>query len=245
MTASGIRRADGRFPNELRPVRITRHYIKHAEGSALIQLGDTRVVCTATVEERVPQWLRGSGGGWITAEYGMLPRATRERTPRELGRPSGRSAEIQRMVGRSLRAAVDLRKLGERTIWIDCDVIQADGGTRTAAVTGAFVALVDALSLLHRTQAIDAWPVRSFVAATSVGIVGGVPMLDLNYEEDARADVDMNLVMTEEGELVEIQGTAEGRPFRRDELEQLLALGEGGIRRLIEVQKAVLRERAE
>ncbi len=243
MRGTGIRRADGRAPNELRPVRIIRNYIRHAEGSALIQLGETRVVCTATVEERVPLWLRGSGSGWITAEYGMLPRATRERTPREGGKPGGRAAEIQRMIGRSLRAAVDLRKLGERTIWMDCDVLQADGGTRTAAVTGGFVALVDALSLLYRTQALDAWPVRAFVAATSVGIVDGVPLLDLTYEEDARAEVDMNLVMTETAELVEIQGTAEGRPFRRDELEHLLSLGEAGIRRLVEVQKAVLQER--
>jgi ribonuclease PH len=239
-----IRRADGRAPNELRSVRITRNYIKHAEGSALIQLGETRVVCTATVEERVPPWLRGSGSGWITAEYGMLPRSTRERTPREGGKPGGRAAEIQRMIGRSLRAAVDLKRLGERTIWLDCDVIQADGGTRTAAVTGGFVALVDALSLLYRTQALDVWPVRAFVAATSVGIVDGVPMLDLNYEEDARAQVDMNLVMTDTGELVEIQGTAEGRPFRREELDLLLTLAEAGIRRLVEVQKAVLQERS-
>ncbi len=243
MRESVIRRADGRAPNELRPVRITRNYIRHAEGSVLIQVGETRVVCTASVEERVPQWLRGTGSGWITAEYGMLPRSTRERTPREGGRGSGRAAEIQRMIGRSLRAAVDLRKLGERTIYIDCDVLQADGGTRTAAVTGGFVALVDAISLLYRTQAIDAWPVRAFVAATSVGVVGGIPMLDLSYEEDVRAEVDLNLVMTESGEFVEIQGTGEGRPFSRDELDHLLRLGEAGIRRIIEVQRAVLQER--
>jgi ribonuclease PH len=237
-----VRRADGRAPDQLRPCRIVRGYLKYAEGSALIELGDTRVVCAATVEERVPAWLRGSGQGWVTAEYGMLPRSSRERIPRDpTGKPGGRAAEIQRLIGRSLRAAVDLKKLGERTVWLDCDVLQADGGTRTAAVTGAFVALVDALSLLHRTQAISSWPVRSFVAATSVGIVGGVPMLDLAYEEDARAEVDMNLVMTDAGELVEVQGTAEGRPFTRDELHQLLALGEAGIRRLIELQKQTLR----
>jgi len=220
---------------------MVRGYLKYAEGSVLIELGDTRVVCAATVEERVPAWLRGSGQGWVTAEYGMLPRSSRERIPRDaLGKPGGRAAEIQRLIGRSLRAAVDLKKLGERTIWLDCDVLQADGGTRTAAVTGAFVAMVDALSLLHRTQAISSWPVRAFVAATSVGIVGGVPVLDLAYEEDARADVDMNLVMTDAGELVEIQGTAEGRAFTREELDQLLRLGEAGIRQLIALQKQTL-----
>lgn len=236
-----MKRQDGRAADELRPCRIVRRYLKYAEGSALIELGDTRVVCAASVEERVPLWLRGSGQGWITAEYGMLPRSSRERIPRDpAGKPGGRAAEIQRLIGRSLRAVVDLKKLGERTIWVDCDVLQADGGTRTAAVTGAFVALVDALGLLHRTQAISSWPVRSFVAATSVGIVGGVPMLDLAYEEDSRAEVDMNVVMTESGELVEIQGTGEGRPFSRQELAELLALGQMGVRRLVELQKLAL-----
>jgi ribonuclease PH len=233
-------RHDGRQPDELRPVTITRGFIPHAEGSVLITLGSTRVVCTATVEERLPQWLRGAGQGWITAEYGMLPRATQERTPREGGRPSGRTMEIQRLIGRSLRAAVDLQKLGERTIWIDCDVIQADGGTRTAAITGAFVALVEALHLLRRSQTLAWWPLREFLAATSVGIVEDQMVLDLDFYEDSRARVDMNLVMTESGRLVEIQGTAEGLPFTRQELLTLLALGEQGIKTLIAHQKAVL-----
>src|SRR5574341_2251427 len=197
-------RPDGRRLDELRPLVITRHFLKHAEGSVLIALGDTKVVCAASGEERVPQWLRGAGRGWITAEYGMLPRATHDRTPREIGRPSGRTQEIQRLVGRSLRAAVDLDKLGERTIWLDCDVLQADGGTRTAAITGAFVALVDALHVLRKTGALVTWPVRDFLAATSAGIVEGEAVLDLKYEEDSRARVDMNVVMTESGRLVEL-----------------------------------------
>jgi ribonuclease PH len=234
-------RADGRGPGDLRPVRITRNFLRFAEGSTLIELGDTRVVCAASIEERVPQWMRGSGGGWITGEYGMLPRATKDRTGREATAKSGRTAEIQRLVGRSLRAAVDLKAIGERTIWVDCDVLQADGGTRTAAITGGFVALVDALGLLKRTDAIRTWPVRTFVAATSVGLVGGTPMLDLAYVEDVKAEVDMNLVMTEPGEFIEIQGTGESRSFTRDELDQLMALGTAGIRRLIEIQKEALR----
>jgi len=233
-------RQEGRRPDELRPVTITRHFIPHAEGSVLITLGATRVVCTATVEERLPPWLRGGGQGWITAEYGMLPRATPERTPRETGRPAGRTQEIQRLIGRSLRAAVDLQKLGERSIVVDCDVIQADGGTRTAAITGAFVALVDALHLLRRTGALGWWPLREFIAATSVGIVDNELLLDLDYQEDVRARVDMNLVMTESGRLVEIQGTAEGLPFSRQELLTLLALAERGIKALIAEQRRVL-----
>ncbi|MDR7560508.1 MAG: ribonuclease PH [Armatimonadota bacterium] len=233
-------RPDGRGPEELRPVRITRRYLKYAEGSVLIEVGDTRVVCSASVEERVPQWLRGSGQGWITAEYGMLPRSTQERSPRDVLRPGGRVVEIQRLVGRSLRAAVDLERLGERTIWIDCDVIQADGGTRTAAITGAFVALVDALHLLRQTGILTVWPVREVLAATSVGIVDGQPVLDLTFAEDSRARVDMNVVMTESGRFVEVQGTAEGFPFTRDELLQLLGLAERGIRQLIALQKEVL-----
>ncbi|MDQ7820497.1 MAG: ribonuclease PH [Armatimonadota bacterium] len=233
-------RPDGRGPEELRPVRITRRYLKYAEGSVLIEVGDTRVVCSASVEERVPQWLRGSGQGWITAEYGMLPRSTQERSPRDVLRPGGRVVEIQRLVGRSLRAAVDLERLGERTIWIDCDVIQADGGTRTAAITGAFVALVDALHLLRQTGILTVWPVREVLAATSVGIVDGQPVLDLTFAEDSRARVDMNVVMTESGRFVEVQGTAEGLPFTRDELLQLLGLAERGIRQLIALQKEVL-----
>jgi ribonuclease PH len=233
-------RPDGRGPEELRPVRITRRYLKYAEGSALIEVGDTRVVCSASVEDRVPPWLRGSGQGWITAEYGMIPRATQERSPRDVLRPGGRVVEIQRLVGRSLRAAVDLDRLGERTIWIDCDVIQADGGTRTAAITGAFVALVDALHVLRQTGALAVWPVREVLAATSVGIVEGQPVLDLTFAEDSRARVDMNVVMTESGRFVEVQGTAEGLPFTREELLHLLTLAERGIRQLIALQREVL-----
>lgn len=233
-------RTDGRKADELRPLVITRHFLKHAEGSVLIALGDTKVVCAASIDERVPQWMRGGGRGWITAEYGMLPRSTHERSPRETGRPSGRVQEIQRLVGRSLRAAVDLDKLGERTIWLDCDVIQADGGTRTASITGAFVALVDALHVLRKTGALAWWPLREFLAATSVGIVGGEAVLDLNYEEDSRARVDMNVVMTESGRLVEIQGTAEGLPFTRQEMQGLLDLAERGVRALIAQQRASL-----
>ncbi|MGH2452557.1 MAG: ribonuclease PH [bacterium] len=233
-------RADGRRPDELRPIAITRNFIPHAEGSVLIALGATRVICTATVEERVPHWLRGAGQGWISAEYGMLPRATTERTPRDGGRPGGRTQEIQRLIGRSLRAAVDLQKLGDRTIWIDCDVLSADGGTRTAAITGAFVALVDALHLLRRTGALKWWPLREFLAATSVGIVDDQLVMDLDFKEDSSARVDMNLVMTESGRLVEIQGTAEGLPFTRQELLTLLALAEKGIKALIGAQKTAL-----
>ncbi len=233
-------RPDGRRPDELRAVRLTRRYLKYAEGSVLIELGDTRVVCSASIEERVPQWLRGAGHGWITAEYGMIPRATQERNARDVGRPGGRVQEIQRLVGRSLRAAVDLEKLGERTIWIDSDVIQADGGTRTAAITGAFVALVDALHVLRSTGAITVWPLREFLAATSAGFVEGQAVLDLTFQEDSRARVDMNVVMTESGRIVEVQGTAEGLPFSREEMSQLLTLAEQGIRRLIVYQKDAL-----
>lgn len=239
-------RADGRAPGELRPVRITRGFTRYAEGSVLIELGETRVLCTATVEERVPGWRKGSGAGWVTAEYDMLPRATRERTPRaaQTGRPSGRAFEIQRLIGRSLRAVVDLAALGERTIIVDCDVIQADGGTRTAAVTGGFVALVEALERLRPETGWERLPVRDLVAAVSVGVVAGVPLLDMSYEEDAAAEVDMNLVATASGELVELQGTGEGRPFRRDELEELLALGLRGIAELVRVQREALGELA-
>jgi ribonuclease PH len=233
-------RIDGRKSDELRPLIITRHFLKHAEGSVLIELGDTKVVCAATIDERVPQWMRGGGRGWVTAEYGMLPRSTHERSPRESGRPSGRVQEIQRLVGRSLRAAVDLDKLGERSIWLDCDVIQADGGTRTASITGAFVALVDALHVLRKTGALAWWPLREFIAATSVGIVNGEAVLDLKYEEDSRARVDMNVVMTESGRLVEVQGTAEGLPFTRQELAGLLDLADRGVKALIASQRASL-----
>ena len=206
----------------------------------MITLGQTRVICTATVEERLPPWLRGGGQGWITAEYSMLPRSTHERTPRDPGRQGGRVHEIQRLIGRALRSAVDLDRLGERMITIDCDVIQADGGTRTAAITGAFVALVDALALLRRTNILALWPLRDFLAATSVGIVDNEMLLDLTFTEDSRARVDLNLVLTEAGKIVEVQGTAEGLPFSRPELLTLLALGEKGIRSLIEAQKAAL-----
>jgi ribonuclease PH len=233
-------RADGRQPDDLRPIQITRNFIAHAEGSVLITLGQTRVICTATVEERLPPWLRGGGQGWITAEYSMLPRSTHERTPRDPGRQGGRVHEIQRLIGRALRSAVDLDRLGERMITIDCDVIQADGGTRTAAITGAFVALVDALALLRRTNILTRWPLRDFLAATSVGIVDKEMLLDLTFTEDSRARVDLNLVLTEAGKIVEVQGTAEGLPFSRPELLTLLALGEKGIRSLIEAQKAAL-----
>jgi ribonuclease PH len=233
-------RVDGRKADELRPLVITRHFLKHAEGSVLIELGDTKVVCAASIDERVPQWMRGGGRGWVTAEYGMLPRSTHERSPRETGRPSGRVQEIQRLVGRSLRAAVDLDKLGERTIWLDCDVIQADGGTRTASITGAFVALADALHVLRKTGALAWWPLREFIAATSVGIVGGEAVLDLKYEEDSRARVDMNVVMTESGRFVEIQGTAEGLPFTRQEMQGLLDLADRGVKALIAQQRASL-----
>lgn len=235
-------RADGRQPDELRSVEIVRHYIPHAEGSVLITLGQTRVVCTATVEERVPPWLRGAGRGWITAEYGMLPRSTHERTPRDPGRQGGRVQEIQRLIGRALRSSVDLDRMGERMITVDCDVLQADGGTRTAAITGAFVALVDALAVLRRTGALAWWPLREFLAATSVGIVESEMVLDLTFKEDSRARVDLNLVLTESGKIVEVQGTAEGLPFSRQELSTMLALGEKGIRTLVAAQKAALGE---
>lgn len=246
-------RQDGRANDEIRPVKITRGYMKYAEGSVLIEVGDTRVVCTATLEDRVPQFLKGQGKGWVTAEYGMLPRATSERNPREATKgKSGRTYEIQRLIGRALRAVVDLEAIGERTVWIDCDVIQADGGTRTAAITGSFVALVEALSRLSSggNAAYDEagtaeplpgpLPVRDFIAATSVGIVDGELVIDLSFDEDSRASVDMNVVMTGGGKLVEIQGTAEGSPFSRAELDRMLRLARGGIDRLIAIQREVL-----
>ncbi len=230
-------RSDGRKPDELRPVKITLDYIKHAEGSCLIEFGDTKVICTASVEEKVPPFLKGTGQGWITAEYSMLPRATATRTVREStkGRLTGRTQEIQRLIGRSVRSAVDLRALGEITVWIDCDVIQADGGTRTASITGAFVALYRALEKVGKLEAI-----KNFVAAVSVGIVDGEFLLDLNYEEDSMAEVDMNIVMNDAKEFVELQGTAEGKPFSRSDLDRLLTVGEKGIMELISKQKEVL-----
>jgi ribonuclease PH len=232
-----LNRKDGRAPDELRKVRITLDYIKHAEGSCLIEFGDTKVICTASIEEKVPPFLRGTGQGWITAEYSMLPRATAQRTVREAakGKLTGRTQEIQRLIGRSLRSAVDLTLLGETTVWIDCDVIQADGGTRTASITGAFVALYRALQKVEKLNAL-----KSFVAAVSVGIVDGEFLLDLNYEEDSVAEVDMNIVMNDKNEFVEIQGTAEGKAFNRSELNRLLDLGEKGIKELIEIQRKTL-----
>ncbi len=237
-------RVDGRSPDQLRPVKFTRNYIKHAEGSCLIEMGDTRVICTASVEERVPPFLRNSGQGWVTAEYGMIPRATTTRSQREsaTGRSGGRTAEIQRLVGRSLRAAVDLKAIGERTIWLDCDVIQADGGTRTASVTGAYIALNDALAHLKRQGQLQRLSIYEPVAAISVGIVGGVPMLDLCYEEDSKAAVDMNVVMTASGRLVEVQGTAETMPFTRAELNSMLTLAEKGIQEIFALEKQMLQE---
>jgi ribonuclease PH len=235
-------RLNGRRAGELRPVRIQRRYTRHAEGSVLVQFGDTHVLCTASVEERVPPFLKDSGRGWVTAEYGMLPRATNTRTDREAarGKQSGRTQEIQRLIGRSLRAVTELAALGQRTIHIDCDVIQADGGTRTASITGAFVALHDALSYLKGKALLKAWPLRDHVAAISVGISRGTPLLDLDYAEDSSCGCDMNVVMTGAGRFVEVQGTAEGDAFSRAELDQLLDLAGAGIRELVQHQKAAL-----
>jgi ribonuclease PH len=233
-------RSDGRRFDEMRPVKIEPGFLKYPEGSALISVGNTRCICAASIEERVPAWMKGRGLGWVTAEYAMLPRATQERTQREAakGRVGGRTQEIQRIIGRALRAVTDTAKLGERTVWLDCDVIQADGGTRTAAVTGAWVAL--ALALRTRFDPADAahWPLTAMVGATSVGIVSGQALLDLAYDEDSQALVDMNVFMTDAGRFVELQGTAEAAPFDRRELETLLALAENGIRRLFRLQQA-------
>lgn len=236
-------RPSKRQPDELRRVSIERAVSKHAEGSCLIKFGDTHVLCTASLEERIPPWLKGQGRGWVTAEYAMLPRATHDRTRREVtsGHPSGRTHEIQRLVGRSLRAVVDLTKLGERQITVDCDVIQADGGTRTASITGAWVALSDAVAYLLREKKIAASPVREAVAAISVGIYRGTPVLDLDYAEDSDCDTDMNVVMTGGGGMVEIQGTAEGAPFSATQLQEMLGLARVGISRLVGEQAAALR----
>ena len=238
-----MKRADGRAYDELRPIKITPGFLSFAEGSALIELGKTRVLCTVSAEERVPNFLKGSGTGWITAEYAMLPRATVTRTPRDSsrGRIGGRNQEIQRFIGRSLRAVNDLSALGERTLIVDCDVIQADGGTRTAAVTGAYVALYQALHTLASMGVISSVPLKSAVAATSVGIVHGNMFLDLCYDEDGNAAVDFNVVMTSKGEFVEIQGTAEGKPFSRDTIDELLSLAEKGIKQLFQIQETVLK----
>jgi ribonuclease PH len=232
-------RPDGRKQNEMREVKITRGFIGTAEGSALIELGNTRVICTASIEEKVPPFLKDQNRGWITAEYSMIPRATHTRTLREstAGRVSGRTHEIQRLIGRSLRSVVDLTLLGQRTFWIDCDVIQADGGTRTAAITGAFLCLAEAVELAIRKGMLGRSPIRDYLAAVSVGVVGGEPALDLCYEEDSSAEVDMNIVMTGSGNLVEIQGTAEGSPFSRETLDELILLAREGINRLIGFEK--------
>jgi ribonuclease PH len=238
-------RPDGRQADVMRPVTITRDFLRHAEGSVLVTVGETKVICTASVEDRVPQFLRETRQGWVTAEYGMLPRSTKTRTPREAsaGRPSGRTFEIQRLVGRSLRGVTELSALGERTVWIDCDVIQADGGTRTAAITGAYIALADALHTLRQNSRIATLPLKDFVAATSVGIVGGAVVLDLCYAEDSIADVDMNVVMTGTGKFIEVQGTAEETPFDRSQLDAMLQLAASGIRDLIALQRKLLAER--
>lgn len=235
-------RPSKRNPDQLRDVTITRNYTKHAEGSVLVACGDTKVICTASIDEKVPPFLRGKAQGWTTAEYGMLPRSTGTRIDREAarGKQTGRTQEIQRLIGRSLRAVVDLKVLGERTIQIDCDVIQADGGTRTASITGAFVALHDAVSFLLKEGRIKESPLRDFVAAVSVGVYQGVPVLDLDYAEDSGCDTDMNIVMTGSGGFVEVQGTAEGTPFSRAEMEAMLDLGQNGIAQLVSKQKAAL-----
>jgi len=234
-------RKDGRKADELRKIKITRNYIKSAEGSVLIEMGDTKVLCTATVENSVPPFLRGKGTGWVTAEYAMLPRSSAQRISRERSKVGGRTHEIQRLIGRSLRSVIDMKALGERTILLDCDVIQADGGTRTASITGAYIALVDALRHIKKQGMIATVPIKDHLAAVSVGIVDGKPMLDLCYVEDSTAEVDMNLVMTGSGKIVEVQGTAEGEPFSKAELGKLLALGEKGIKTLIKKQKEVLK----
>jgi ribonuclease PH len=236
-------RSGGRAADQLRPVRITRHYTVHAEGSVLIEFGQTRVLCTASVEERVPPHKKGSGEGWVTAEYGMLPRATHTRSDREAarGKQTGRTQEIQRLIGRSLRAVFDLKQLGERTITLDCDVLQADGGTRTAAITGAFVAAQDAVNTLLATGKLTTTPITGHVAAISVGIVEGTPLLDLEYTEDSACDTDMNVVMTGAGHYIEVQGTAEGAAFSRKEMDTLLALAEKGVKELVQLQTAALK----
>ena len=236
-------RIDGRKNDQVRHTKVTRNYIKHAEGSVLIEVGDTKVICTASIEDKVPPFLKGSGEGWITAEYNMLPRSTATRKVRDIARLKldGRTMEIQRLIGRALRSVVDLKALGEKTIWIDCDVIQADGGTRTTSITGAFIALVDAVNKIHKQKSFKVYPIRKFVCATSVGIVGEEKLLDLCYEDDSNAKVDMNIIGTDDGEFVEIQGTGEEAPFTRSELNEILNLGEKGIKQMIQLQKDCLK----
>lgn len=236
-------RIDGRKNDQIRHVKVTRHYTKYAEGSVYIEVGDTKVLCNVSVEEKVPPFLKGSGEGWITAEYNMLPRATGNRKVRDISRLKidGRTMEIQRLIGRALRSVVDLKALGERTLWIDCDVIQADGGTRTTSISGAFIAMVDAINKLHKNKPFKVYPIRNFVAATSVGIVNDKKIIDLCYEEDSNAKVDMNIIMTDEGGFVEVQGTGEDSPFSRADLNELLELGEKGVKQMIQVQKDALK----
>lgn len=236
-------RIDGRKNDQVRHTKVTRNYIKHAEGSVLIEVGDTKVICTASIEDKVPPFLKGTGEGWITAEYNMLPRSTATRKVRDIARLKldGRTMEIQRLIGRALRSVVDLKALGEKTIWIDCDVIQADGGTRTTSITGAFIALVDAVNKIHKQKSFKVYPIRKFVCATSVGIVGEEKLLDLCYEEDSNAKVDMNIIGTDYGQFVEIQGTGEEAPFTRSELNEILDLGEKGIKQMIQLQKDCLK----
>lgn len=236
-------RIDGRRNDTIRPVKVTRNYTKYAEGSVFIEVGDTKVLCNVSVEDKVPPFLKGKGEGWITAEYNMLPRSTGTRKVRDIARLKidGRTMEIQRLIGRALRSVVDLKALGEKTLWVDCDVIQADGGTRTTSISGAFIALVDAINILHKAKPFKVYPIRKFVAATSVGIVNGEKIIDLCYEEDSNAKVDMNVIMTNEGEFVEVQGTGEESPFTRSELNELLDLGEKGIKQMIQVQKDALK----
>ena len=235
-----MNRQDGRGLDKLRKIVVTRNYMKYAEGSCLIELGNTRVVCTASVEESVPQFLKGTSTGWVTAEYGMLPRSCQTRIQRS--KNSGRAYEIQRLIGRSLRAVTEMKPLGERTIWIDCDVIQADGGTRTASITGSFIALCDALNKLKKDGLFNKMPIKDFVAATSVGILNGELLLDLTYEEDSQVDLDMNIVMTGKGEFVEIQGTSERKTFNKDQMDKLLALAKKGIGELIDIQRNLLKD---
>ncbi len=241
-SGAGLGRIDGRRRDQIRPVKVTRNFTKHAEGSVLIEMGDTKVICTASVEEKVPPFLKGKGTGWVTAEYAMLPRATHDRSPRESvkGKQGGRTLEIQRLVGRALRAVIDTSRLGERTIWIDCDVIQADGGTRTASITGSFIALADAVGVLKKKDLLKVNPLTDYLAAISIGKVGGQVMVDLAYEEDSHAEVDLNLVMTGAGQYVEVQGTAERTPFNKKDMDEFLDLGWVAIRELVDVQKSLI-----
>ncbi|MCS6288883.1 MAG: ribonuclease PH [Nitrospira sp.] len=241
-SGAGLGRIDGRRRDQIRPVKVTRNFTKHAEGSVLIEMGDTKVICTASIEEKVPPFLKGKGAGWVTAEYAMLPRATHDRSPRESvkGKQGGRTLEIQRLVGRALRAVIDTGRLGERTIWIDCDVIQADGGTRTASITGSFIALADAVGVLKKKDLIKVNPLTDYLAAISIGKVGGQVMVDLAYEEDSHAEVDLNLVMTGAGQYVEVQGTAEKTPFNKKDMDEFLDLGWGAIRELIDLQRSLI-----